>query len=533
MNPIQVGRLKQQQRFRSTMILLGAFGVFITTNLLGFIMANIVLDAFLPENLRESFILYIDSLQNDSLMTFLNLGPFPLVATIMFFYFRPLVASLNQGGAKEKMLRLAQRRIINAPMVFTVFSLGSWILSLSVVQVYLEQAYQDILLAYRFRAIIVFSVSGIFSGIMSFSLFDYLSRKWYIPWFFPGRELTKVVPWFVVSLARRELVNWLGIGLFPIILMVVLISGLDLWEDVRFLVLSTSLFLALMSFILARLSTRILSLSLDELVHGIKKIQTQDFEVQVPLRSHDEVGILAQGVNQLSHALKTEAQLQRTLGQVVDPKVRDHLLSHPDDWGTQTLEAAVMFCDIRGFTKFSSTRQPQEVTQALNRFFTQMEPIIAKHHGHINKYLGDAFMAVFGAPSVIQNPGHQGLAAAIDIFQALDPEDPFNLAIGLHCGPVLAGAVGSENRREYTVIGDTVNAASRLESLAKEQHVGIVFSQDCLSGEEISSFLPQAGAHSFIPFNLGPKELRGRENPLHLWTLDYKKKEINPSKLEV
>jgi adenylate cyclase len=139
-------------------------------------------------------------------------------------------------------------------------------------------------------------------------------------------------------------------------------------------------------------------------------------------------------------------------------------------------EVTVLFCDIRGFTSMSERLTPEQVVGALNEFYALMFETIFKHDGTLNKFLGDAVMAVFGAP--IAHPDHAARAvkAALDMRQAVAElgkrrrairKQPFEVGIGVSLGEVVAGSVGTEERMEYTVIGDSVNVASRLQDRAR------------------------------------------------------------------
>ncbi len=510
----QTSKISKQ---RATKILFGAYIVYIGANALSFLMGMILLESFLPDYLKQIFYEFRASLQRDPIMIFLNIGPFPIVSVLVFMYFKPLLRFLGFRNRKIELKATAQRRILNSPLALTFITALSWIMALTLIQVYIQSSYQHFPADYRFRAVLVFSMCGLFASILCFNLFDYMSRKWYIPWFFLGQELNETRPWFTISLSRRQMIGWLGLSLFPISLFVIYISGFQAWPVLMLTVVGIGLFLTFLTYILARLFAVTLRLSLNELTAGVKKIQNQDYSVIVPLRSQDEVGILAQAVNQLARSLSTEQQLQRTLGQVVDPLVRDHLLSNPLDWGTKTVEVSVLFCDIRAFTKFSSTRGPQEVTEFLNDFFELTAPVVEKHGGHINKYLGDAFMAIFGAPNTLEDPKKSALQAGLEILSLVSGLDKVDVALGIHCGPVLAGAVGTAKRREYTIIGDTVNSASRFESLAKSMDYQAVISQELIGAGQVPG-PTQLGLWQ----DLGLVEIRGKDDSMRLWGLKTK-----------
>jgi class 3 adenylate cyclase/CheY-like chemotaxis protein len=209
-------------------------------------------------------------------------------------------------------------------------------------------------------------------------------------------------------------------------------------------------------------------------------------------------------------------KVQDIFGKVVDPRVRDHLLQHSSHLDGGVTEGAVMFCDIRGFTAFSESRGPHAVIEFLNSFFSGAAVEVEHEGGLINKYLGDAFMAVFGTPFPLPDFRAATIRAALRVRAVVaamnegKPEaDRFRIGMGIHAGPMVAGIVGSASRMEYTTIGDTVNTASRMESLCKEYKVDLLLSEPLLEGTE---WMSSAKA-------LGSVAIRGKEKPVTLYTL--------------
>ena len=161
-------------------------------------------------------------------------------------------------------------------------------------------------------------------------------------------------------------------------------------------------------------------------------------------------------------------------GQYVSPAVVEKLMTQSVDHEGEVRNVTVMFLDIRDFTSFSERRSPQEVVEYLNVLFGRMITVINANNGVINKFLGDGFMACFGAPLSDGRDTQNAVRAALEIAASVDAMNaagdiaPTRIGIGLHAGPAVTGSVGSEERREYTIIGDTVNLASRVEQLTKQ-----------------------------------------------------------------
>jgi adenylate cyclase len=149
-------------------------------------------------------------------------------------------------------------------------------------------------------------------------------------------------------------------------------------------------------------------------------------------------------------------------------------------------EVTLLFSDIRGFTTLSETRAPEEVVAILNRYFTRQVEVIFRHGGSLDKFIGDAIMAFWGAPLDDARHAQNAVACALDMAEALqefkaelgEAGAGFDVGIGIHSGPAVVGLIGSEKRREYTSIGDTVNLASRIEGLTKEAGRRILVSRE-------------------------------------------------------
>jgi class 3 adenylate cyclase len=201
------------------------------------------------------------------------------------------------------------------------------------------------------------------------------------------------------------------------------------------------------------------------------------------------VGAAAQASRELVHRVRDEERERRTLhglfGQYVSDAVRDKLLREKSRVQGERKQVAVLFCDLRGFTTFSEGLEPAEVVRRLNAYFEKMVAAISAHGGVVDKFIGDAVMATFGGLLERPNPCDDAFDAALAMRAGLVELNaqfaaaglpPLDNGIGVHFGEVLQGPIGSEARREFTVIGDTVNTASRLESATKELSASVVLS---------------------------------------------------------
>lgn len=215
-----------------------------------------------------------------------------------------------------------------------------------------------------------------------------------------------------------------------------------------------------------------------KLAQGTKSIAGGNFDITLPISSHDEIGDLTDSFNEMARSLREKEKIKHAFSSYVARSVVDEILKNPDDimlTGARR-DVTVIFCDMRGFTSLTERLPPEEVVAALNEFYSLMIETTVKHDGTINKFLGDAVMAIFGAP--VSYPDHslraiqtavsmQTRVAELSVRRVMAGKEPIAIGIGVSAGEVVAGTVGTESQMEYTVIGDRVNLAARLESNAK------------------------------------------------------------------
>ena len=208
-------------------------------------------------------------------------------------------------------------------------------------------------------------------------------------------------------------------------------------------------------------------------------------------------------------------RITNLFGQHVSPQVVERLMAEGTKTDSDIRRVAVMFVDFRSFTAGARTRTPQEVVDRLDGAFAILVEILDRHGGIVNKFLGDGFLALFGAPLEAPDPAHRAVAAAREMLEANNRFNeatswPLRIGIGIHLGEVVAGNIGSPRRKEYTVIGDTVNFASRLEALNKD------FNSQFLISEAVRDALGEACGDAV---SLGEVVVRGYERPMAVWRL--------------
>lgn len=225
--------------------------------------------------------------------------------------------------------------------------------------------------------------------------------------------------------------------------------------------------------------------------------------VAVSLRGQFENSILAGAARD---------RVTNLFGQHVSPSVVERLLATQAEPPSELRTVCVLFLDIRGFTAMTRQRSASETVELLNAFFAEMIDVVDRHHGIINKFLGDGFLALFGAPLADPAAAKNALGAAramIETVEAWNKERPsqaLRVGIGIHMGEAVTGVVGSPRRKEYTVIGDTVNLAARLEQLTKETGAQLLVSNS------VHSAVAADGA-----VDLRPLAIRGYDEKVQVW----------------
>jgi adenylate cyclase len=211
-------------------------------------------------------------------------------------------------------------------------------------------------------------------------------------------------------------------------------------------------------------------------------------------------------------AAQARDKVTNLFGQHVSPAVVEQLLDTKLQSERRTV--CVLFLDIRGFTAMTRTRSADETVTLLNDFFAEMIEIVDRHNGFINKFLGDGFLALFGAALADPAAAANALAAGRDMLQAVDtwnlahPAQALRVGIGIHIGEAITGSIGSPRRKEYTAIGDTVNLAARLEQLTKETGARLLFSEAMRTATDVGDAV-----------DLGALPIRGYEQPVRVWRL--------------
>ena len=206
-----------------------------------------------------------------------------------------------------------------------------------------------------------------------------------------------------------------------------------------------------------------------DLRQGTDRVAAGDMAVRVPVVSSDETGRLAGSFNHMVAGLAERERLREAFGAFVDPSLAERVLQEGSDLAGEEVEVTVLFLDIRDFTAFAERASAREVVARLNDFYERVVPVIVRHGGHANKFVGDGLLAIFGAPDRLPDHADRAMEAALALARLVDERyrGELRVGIGVNSGPVVAGTIGGGGHVEFTVIGDTVNTAARVEQATR------------------------------------------------------------------
>jgi adenylate cyclase len=269
-----------------------------------------------------------------------------------------------------------------------------------------------------------------------------------------------------------------------------------------------------LSFELTVLLSRSIVNPIDDLRRATERVIGGDFGARVDVVSNDETGALAVSFNQMVAGLQEREKLREAFGTYVAPEVADRILEEDDALAGDEVDVSVLFVDIRDFTAWAERTTAQEVVRTLNEFYEHVVPVLARHGGHANKFIGDGLLAVFGAPDRRPDHADRAIAAALEIAALVRREygERLRIGIGVNSGTVLAGTIGGGGRLEFTVIGDPVNTAARVEAATR------LTGDDVLVTETTRDLLRDGTGCSFT--ERPDVELKGKREPVRVYACE-------------
>jgi adenylate cyclase len=435
---------------------------------------------------------------------------YPAATLASFIYLWPIVHFFHRGCAPPAS-PLLQRRTVNAPLVIAGIGFLPWLISAAGFPLATAIHFGRWAPELASQQVLSPLVNGFLAATVIYLVLDWLFRARVVPRVFPDGRLSEVAGALALGVRGRLVVFLLAVAFTPLFTVLGLIRAATahvstgksptevLAELTRASQITFVVYVALglgFALLLARTLTRPLAAA----ATALRRIQRGELDTRLQPTASDEVGVLEDGVNAMAATLQERDRILQTFGRVVEPAVRDHLLAGELHLGGELRRATVLFSDLRGFTALAERMAPAEVVGTLNQYFSIMTEWVRACGGFVDKFMGDAMLVVFG----LFAPGDAGGggAAADAIRCALGMQErlvtlnaerhaagewPLAISIGVDSGEVLAGTIGAEDRLEYTVIGDAVNVAARLQEVGKQRGALLLVSETtyqlaCASG---------------------------------------------------
>jgi adenylate cyclase len=423
-----------------------------------------------------------------------NLVAYPLCLTLMVVLLRPLARCRRQlcgaGAVSPGLLARCQRRLINLPGLQVCINFLGWLPGAVAfpLGIGLLGGWERIGPIWGQFAV-SFVVSALLTTVQTYFILEAFLFKYIYPDFFrQDRPAAVEGGVFRITFRQRMILYWVAVALVPLVALLVVelnatkddSSRLD---DLRRLALGVTAVAVVSSAVIGAVTGRTLLTWMRAHALATEQVAAGNYDHRIEEKRPGEFGLLTDRFNDMAAELARARLIRDTLGQMVGPEVRDEVLERHPGLGGEVKDVTVMFIDIRGFTRRSASESPERVVDLLNRFFTLAFAAVWRH-GHVNKFLGDGLMALFGVPRPCDDHADRAVAAALDLLADLarlnddlkrEGQAPLVVGIGIHTGPALVGCIGAtlagddgqRVRKEFTAIGETVNLAHRLEQLTK------------------------------------------------------------------
>jgi len=245
-----------------------------------------------------------------------------------------------------------------------------------------------------------------------------------------------------------------------------------------------------------------------DLQRATEAVREGRYDVSVPVTTGDELGELAASFNQMVEGLAERERLREAFGTYLDKSVAEYILSEGFSEEGEEVEVSILFCDVRDFTSFAAQADAKDVVMQLNALFAVVVPIVNRHGGHVDKFVGDGLLAMFGAPEPFPDHADRAVRAACEMASVVNAEDEpgFHIGVGVNTGRVVAGSIGGAGRLNFSVIGDAVNIASRVEAATRDLDEDVLITET--TAEQLSDDIEVT--------DCGEHDLKGLPEPLSL-----------------
>lgn len=456
-------------------------------------------------------------------MPYIRFLSYAVPITLILLYLWPLIRFLRSRRDEAPSIEV-QRRVISGPLVTAGLGFSSWLFGavfFPVVTVIHFGHWSGDLASQQVLSPLI---NGFLAATTSYLLMDWVFRRRVVPRVFPEGRLADVPGSIALSVRGRLVVYLIAVAFMPLFTLLGLVraagarleAGLPVAEVMSHLSWAsqvTFLLYVLLGIGLTWMLARTLTDPIEQMVAALRRVRGGDIEARVDVTSSDEIGVLEDGVNAMVDGLRERERILQTFGRVVEPSVRDRLLQGELAVSGEVRVVSVLFCDMRGFTAMAEHTPASDLVTTMNEYFGAITGWVRECGGYVDKFIGDAVLVVFGlfetdlSAEAQARSATAALECALGMQRRLDTLNtrrsqrgcpPLAVKIGVHTGEVVAGTIGARERHEYTVIGDTVNIAARLERLCKKNGCGVLISGHTLSLARAQGVEPAIDLHDSV-----------------------------------
>ena len=434
-------------------------------------------------------------------------------------WLRPLHRALLKGESveKEKLLK-AQRYVINLPWWILIVAGISWLICIPIFPAALRAMPEYLEFNVTMHLVTSFVTASLIAVTQSFFVVELVSQRALYPVFFRNENPAHIPGAIPLNLTTRGIMWALSATVSPVVSLSLLLLIPDATRQTPWFGVAVGVVAIVFAMVVVWMFNRLVAVPVRRLKQAAMQVADGNLNVRVNMLRADEFGPLVEQFNLMVEGLREREHLQETFGRHVGKEAAQQILKQDAQLTGVEQVITVMFVDIRNFTEHSSAHSPEEVVAALNVFFRHAVEIVEDHGGMVNKFLGDGFMALFGIGSTGNGHALQAVQAGQAMLCCLNeasqeleqsgwPE--FQIGIGINTGPAIVGSIGSPKRQEYTAIGDTVNVASRVESLTKK------LGHCLLVTDETRQQLPSELNLETMP----PQTVKGKGIELHIFAV--------------
>jgi len=423
----------------------------------------------------------------------------------------------------------ARQRLLNEPFFLIALDSGVWLIAavLYPVVFWIFNAEWEVITGFFFLSLF----TGLITITIAFFVFEHVLQKRVAPSFFPNGGLYMTPRTLRIRIRTRLIALLFACNLVPFIAMLNIArefshsNGNPLQVIEQFhsaIFINSIIFMGVGIWVTILVSSNFTN-PLQEIIRVLQGVRNGDFDNRVRVTSNDEIGYTGDVINEMNNGLKERDLIKDTFGKYVAKEVRDEVLSGRIPLDGEKKDVTILFADLRDFTPMTESNDPKLVIKIMNSYFKEMAEAIQDQGGLVLQFIGDEIYAVFGAPVFRSDHPARAFLAGLEMRRRLTELNKqfeekgwpsLRHGIGIHTGDALAANIGSPDRLSYLLVGDTVNLASRLQSLTKEVGTEIILSAATharLAESELSmTELRQ----------LPPTSVKGKAHPVEIYALN-------------